>query len=82
MTEELISRKAALEAVCYNCCDNGNCDGGCADYMEIANIPVIVAKPIIRSKWNYDGSCSNCKAHVLSNYIRFCPACGAEMNGE
>lgn len=37
-------------------------------------------KPRISSKWNYDGTCGNCKAHVLSNHTKFCPACGAEMD--
>jgi rRNA maturation endonuclease Nob1 len=39
-------------------------------------------KPRISSKWNYDGTCNNCKAHVLSNHTKFCPARGAEMSEE
>jgi rRNA maturation endonuclease Nob1 len=38
--------------------------------------------PVTHSKWNYDGTCDNCKAHVLSNHTKFCPACGAKMDGE
>lgn len=37
--------------------------------------------PVIHSKWNYDGTCDNCKIHILSNHTRFCPACGAKMDG-
>lgn len=44
--------------------------------------PAVEAKPVIRAKWNYDGTCDNCKAHVLSNHTKFCPACGAKMDGE
>jgi Zn finger protein HypA/HybF involved in hydrogenase expression len=37
--------------------------------------------PIIHSKWNYDGTCDNCKAQVLSNHTKFCPACDVKMDG-
>ena len=37
---------------------------------------------VTHSKWNYDGTCDNCKAQVLSNHTNFCPACGAKMDGE
>ena len=41
----------------------------------------VTYKPRITSKWNYDGTCDNCKTQVLSNHTAFCPACGAEMDG-
>jgi hypothetical protein len=44
--------------------------------------PTVEAKPVIHAKWNYDGTCDNCKAQVLSNHTKFCPACGAKMDGE
>jgi hypothetical protein len=50
--------------------------------MKNANGDWVKYKPRVSSKWNYDGSCDNCKTHVLSNYTKFCPAFGAEMSGE
>lgn len=44
--------------------------------------PAVEARPVIHAKWNYDGTCDNCKAQVLSNHTKFCPACGAKMDGE
>lgn len=34
-----------------------------------------------QAKWNYDGTCSNCGKHVLSNHTTYCPACGYKMEG-
>jgi hypothetical protein len=31
------------------------------------------------SHWNYDGTCGTCGSQVLSNYMKFCPACGCRM---
>ena len=50
--------------------------------MKNENGDYVEYKPVFHSKWNYDGTCDNCKAHVLSNHTKFCPACGAEMDGE
>ena len=36
---------------------------------------------IKQAKWNYDGTCSNCGKHVLSNHTTYCPACGYKMEG-
>lgn len=54
------------------------CEGVTAIYKYV-NGDWVKYKPVIKSKWNYDGTCDNCKAHILSNYTNFCPACGADM---
>ena len=46
----------------------------------LKTLRTVEAKPIVHSKWNYDGTCNNCKAQVLSNYTKYCPNCGAEMD--
>ncbi len=50
--------------------------------MSLADVPVVEAREVVHAKWNYDGTCDNCKAQVLSNHTKFCPACGAKMCGE
>jgi hypothetical protein len=95
MIDELISRKAALEATCNNCCDDNDCARGCADYMEIANIPAVEAKPVVHGRWERvaaynDGvlntvACSVCKTYQpigAWDYYPYCMHCGAEMDGE
>lgn len=55
-------------------------------YLDSKGIRYLVDKcatvgiaEVVHSKWNYDGSCGNCGVHVLSNYMYFCPHCGADM---
>ena len=47
--------------------------------QNIKDMSVVEAREVVRSKWNYDGTCRNCGRHILSNYMYFCPNCGADM---
>jgi rRNA maturation endonuclease Nob1 len=57
-------------------------DGKKAKLMVRQNGEWVEYTPVVHAKWNYDGTCDNCKVHVLSNHTKFCPACGAKMDGE
>lgn len=46
-------------------------------YMNAADVVAVR-----RGEWNYDDSCNRCKKQILSNYMNFCPNCGADMRGE
>ena len=45
----------------------------------LEDTPTVDAKPVVHGRWNYDGSCGICGVHVLSNYMNYCPNCGADM---
>lgn len=92
MTEELISIKELkdrfyrriewLEKDVHDQYSLGLFHGAEYDAKLIDEIPVVEVKPVVHAKWNYDGTCDNCKAQILSNHANFCPACGAKMDGE
>ena len=45
----------------------------------VQSCPTVDATPVVHGRWNYDGSCGICGVHVLSNYMNYCPNCGADM---
>ena len=47
--------------------------------QNIKDMAVVETREAVYSKWNYDGTCGNCGVYVLSNYMHFCPNCGADM---
>lgn len=62
-----------------------------ADVAEyVAKMPAIEAEPVKRGKWVKDESrdmlrCSVCKNFCVENWyywLRYCPDCGARMDGE
>lgn len=58
---------------------------------KVTDIPIVEAAPIRHGKWRYSGgqfkSCSRCGGFVEikalnSQYWKFCPNCGAIMDGK
>ena len=93
MNGDIISRRAAIDALCDNCdhpaavCAHYPCD----QYLSIRQLPTI--DPVKRGKWVHTGDlviicgyayqyrCTNC--NLLSGSItNYCPNCGAKMEGE
>lgn len=70
---EYIDREAALENVCFDCCENGGCKVKCAEYLAMKAIPAADVAPVIHARWRkeytlgwYDGE---------QNYKLICPSC-------
>ena len=89
--KRLIDANALLEAIDKSDRDNlhnGVANRSCHHYEHIhfmnmvLNAPSVDAVEVVHSKWNYDGSCRHCGVHVLSNYMYYCPNCGAKMDKE
>lgn len=58
---DYISRKAALEAVCFNCSERNICGGSCDDTDRIKAIPAADVRPVVR--------CRDCKCYRQSNFV-------------
>ena len=91
--KDLISRKAAVEILMKYCPDDdGSCSRAGVDLREmldeIENLPTIDAVPVVHGRWiNQDSTytryeCSVCKARNYGGHERFCPNCGAKMDGD
>lgn len=72
------------------------CDDACESFNPIAygtilglngaisfanTLPAADVVEVKHGYWNYDGSCGVCKKQILSNYMNYCPHCGAKMEG-
>lgn len=94
---DLISRTAAIEIAERYGCNNGSALGhhsGVADCIasEIVKLPAIDAKPVRHGRWgnicDTDDrlrECSVChdwQIHYERYVPKFCPNCGAKMDGE
>ena len=79
------------EAICKRCIHHDICDAYTGeetvnffpynkdcDYFDDKSDYAVVR----HGEWKLDGSCSVCGVQVLSNYVRYCPNCGAEMGGK
>ena len=54
---------------------------------RLAAMPAADVAPVVHAEWRYVGSnweCSNCLFPVYSKskFYRYCPQCGARMDGE
>ena len=47
---DLISRLAAIDAICYNCIETELCNGTCDDTDRLRELPIIDAVPVVRCK--------------------------------
>lgn len=66
-------------------------DGDVIFPEHVENAPTIDAAPVFHARWNHDGpdfpggvdwySCSNCGNKDASEWMKYCPKCGAKMDG-
>ena len=82
MSDDLISRKAAIEAVSY-CGDITVCEAR----AEIMALPPIDAAPVVHGRWEDTvigtAKCNLCGGNynVYKEFMKYCPNCGAKMDG-
>lgn len=91
---EYIEREAAFDAVFGQFCASSDETEAAlnAAIEEIRVIPAADVRSVVRGKWIWDDEgyhCSECWFHACGNTLecmdgtyRFCPSCGAEMEGE
>ena len=88
---DYISREAALEALCADCCAKECNKELCQDWHNLSVVPAADVRPVVRGMWklNKDGSgvCSVCgrtqlNCWDLDNWDNYCHHCGADMRGE
>ena len=79
--KERYYKMSLLKSLAYDDDVNGNCDG-MIDFTVIDSIGGADVVEVKHGYWNYDGSCGVCKKQILSNYMNYCPHCGAKMDGE
>ena len=96
MPDEYISREAAVKYIkseqCGTCSDIGLC-GNCAVLVAVKlleKVPAADVAEVVHGRWNVvegrrldNAICSNCGRHFQAYYeaYRFCPNCGAKMDG-
>ena len=90
---DLISRQAAIDAICKSDCGSGFCGVPCQDVNALEALPSEQPKRK-RGKWiKVNGKTAiNCSACYHCSWSRsfedtvkrfnFCPNCGADMRGE
>ena len=56
---------------------------GLADCIarDISELPAADVAPVRHGRWLLDGSCSECMANPLTTHKKYCPNCGAKMDG-
>lgn len=82
MVKEYIDREAALRAILGQPPD-AHYPGWYAD--SIKEIPAADVTPVVHGVWEYYThtmmACSICKRHVPRHKSKYCPHCGAKMDG-
>jgi hypothetical protein len=89
--DDLISRAAACDVIgemIKEYREKGEDD--LADGMILARrygikrLPAVDAAPVVHGewKWSHGGECSECGFHNSNFDYRYCPTCGAKMDGE
>ena len=87
--DEFISREETIkrikEVYCAGCNSyNGvRCRAcGTGDAIDIIDdFPAADVAPVRHGRWLLDGSCSECRANPLTTHKKYCPNCGAKMDG-
>lgn len=89
---EYISREETAKAFCEKCI--GYYDGHCihrgeCDIDVITTAPAADVQPVVHAKWvchepeiGLYYSCSRCGHNTFQGMYKFCPNCGAKMDGE
>lgn len=90
--EEAISRQAVVGYLCTHCPDDAECFKDCDDIKNIKAFPPVTPQPKI-GHWEYvqydsnpkigNYHCSVCR-HIIIPFKnqKYCPNCGAKMEGE
>lgn len=52
-------------------------------FSQIKDLPAVDAVPVVHGewKWSHGGECSECGFHNSNFNYRYCPMCGAKMDG-
>lgn len=87
---EYIEREAALEAVCKYCCeyDAESTECICNERLTFLKIPTSDVAPVRHGRWVTQDEtrtkfmCSLCESKNYGGHEKFCPNCGAKMDGE
>ena len=93
--KRLIDANDALEVLC-GCCDVEGCcpPGKCYEYQKISKLPTVDAVKVVHGRWKrvkvdlgsgmktHRFACSECD--FLKNTLigKYCPNCGAKMDGD
>ena len=91
--DDLISRAATLErmksmAGCATCDNYNYVRCRACSWDDAMNIVEEMSKvdvaPVVHGewKWSHGGECSECGFHNSNFDYRYCPMCGAKMDGE
>ena len=48
---------------------------------DIKGMKAADVAPVRHGRWLLDGSCSECMANPLTTHKKYCPNCGAKMDG-
>lgn len=83
---DLISKAEALEIIKHN---EAQCDGISWAYREVKALPTADAVEVVHGEWeripySYTGGyrCSCCGCKSTEKHWKFCPHCGAKMDGK
>ena len=93
---EYIEREKALVVLCEYCpCDPDCNKEKCYEYMRIREMPAADVVEVRHGKWVDNGdrdsngvpkpfaiSCSVCGSSAGTSWMRYCPNCGAKMDGK
>lgn len=74
---EYVEREATMEIVKRTSGDYA------AAWSEIRKLPAADVEPVRHGRWLYDGQCSECGEYDAVDPFgsKFCPHCGARMDG-
>ena len=85
---DLISKAEALEIIKHN---EAQCDGISWAYREVKALPTADAVEVVHGHWCWEGkfkACSQCGSYIEwdetlgANFWKYCPHCGAKMDGK
>ena len=79
---EYVKREYAVDAALDVYYDTPDIDLSGEKFEDaILKIPAADVAPVRHGRWLLDGSCSECLANPLTTHKKYCPNCGAKMDG-